>query len=148
MAQHPPYSARSTIEIPASAERVFDAWLDPATAARFLAAGSMQVAEAQIDAREGGAFRIVMRDGANELLHEGRYVVLDRPRRLIFTWISAGTDWRLSLVTVDIFPTPTGSPIELLHEGIPDTDRADKHRSGWRTILSKLAERFEVDIEI
>ena len=147
MAQHLLYSASSTIEIPAPPESVFDAWLDPMTAARFLAAGSMQVAEAQIDAREGGAFRIVMRDGANELLHEGRYVVLDRPRRLIFTWISAGTDWRLSLVTVSILPTATGSRVELLHEGIPDADRADKHRDGWRTILRKLGEHREAGRE-
>jgi uncharacterized protein YndB with AHSA1/START domain len=142
MAQKLPYSANSSIEISLPPERVFDAWLDPTTAARFLAAGSMRVADAQIDAREGGAFRIVMSDGANELLHEGRYVLIDRPRRLIFTWISAGTDWRLSLVTINFVPTATGSRIELLHEGIPDADRANKHQGGWSTILRKLADHL------
>lgn len=135
--------AQASIEIAAPAEAVFDAWLDPAIAGRFLAAGDMDVETAEIDAREGGAFRVVMRGEDNRVEHSGRYVVIERPRRLIFTWVSAGTDWRLSLVTVVFIPIPAGVRVELQHEGLPNADRAARHEYGWETILAKLAQRFD-----
>ena len=135
--------ASASIEIAAAPEAVFDAWLDPAIAGRFLAAGEMGVETAEIDAREGGGFRIVMRGDTGSVEHSGRYVVIDRPRRLIFTWISNGTDWRLSLVTVAFTAIPDGVRVDLQHEGLPDDDRAGRHERGWGTILAKLAKLFD-----
>jgi len=71
--------------------------------------------------------------------HTDRYVVIDRPRRLVFTWISAGTDYRLSLVTVVFTPVGAGVRIDLEHEGIPDAERASRHEGGWASILRQLA---------
>ena len=71
--------------------------------------------------------------------HSGRYVVIERPLRLVFTWISAGTDHRLSLVTVVFTPAIGGVRIDLEHEGIPDAERALRHERGWDSILRKLA---------
>ena len=71
--------------------------------------------------------------------HSGRYVVIERPLRLVFTWISAGTDHRLSLVTVVFTPCDGGVRIDLEHEGIPDAERALRHERGWDSILRRLA---------
>jgi uncharacterized protein YndB with AHSA1/START domain len=139
VAERAPYRATASIEIAADPRAAFDAWLDPAKAARFLAAGETSVAEADIDPREGGAFRIVMQGPTERYEHHGRYVLIDPPRRLIFTWISAGTDWRLTLVTVRFTPIAEGVRIYLEHEGLPDAERAGRHQDGWRTILEKLA---------
>ena len=78
--------------------------------------------------------------GAGERFeHSGRYVVIERPLRLVFTWISAGTDHRLSLVTVVFTPCDGGVRIDLEHEGIPDAERALRHERGWDSILRRLA---------
>jgi uncharacterized protein YndB with AHSA1/START domain len=120
-------------------EAAFDAWLDPRQAVRFLAANTTTVGEFVNDPREGGAFRLVMQGAGERLEHTGRYVVIDRPRRLVFTWISAGTDYRLSLVTIVFTPVGAGVRIDLEHEGIPDAERASRHEGGWASILRKLA---------
>jgi uncharacterized protein YndB with AHSA1/START domain len=142
MAEPSPFKATAEIEIAATPEAVFDAWLDPSLAARFFAAGETVVRAIAIDPREGGAFRLVMGDESETFEHQGRYVVIDRPRRLVLTWISSGTDHRLSLVEITFTPTAAGVKVRVEHEGIPDAERAGRHQRGWETILIKLAHLF------
>jgi uncharacterized protein YndB with AHSA1/START domain len=132
-------TASASMTIKASPEKVFDAWLDPKQLARFMAAGDMTAKIDAIDAKVGGAFRFTMTGTENTFVHEGRYVAIERPRRLIFTWVSEGSDWRLSLVTVTFVPVPDGVRVELVHEGLPAGTRVDLHRNGWGSILNKLA---------
>jgi uncharacterized protein YndB with AHSA1/START domain len=133
------FRAEASIDIAAPPEAVFDAWLDPTLAARFFAAGETDVAELEMDPREGGAFRLTMQGPNARFEHEGRYVLIDRPRRLIFTWISDGTNDRLSLVTVTFTPIAAGVRVHVEHEGLLDAERAGRHEDGWGTILAKLA---------
>ena len=129
----------ATVMIHTTPDAAFDAWLDPRQAVRFLAANTTTVGEFVNDPREGGAFRLVMQGAGERFEHTGRYVVIDRPRRLVFTWVSAGTDHRLSLVTIHFTPVDGGVRIDLEHEGIPDAERAKRHEGGWASILRKLA---------
>ena len=132
------YRATAAITIRTTPEAAFDAWLDPRQAARFLAAHATTVGEFSNDPREGGAFRLIMQGAGERFEHSGRYVMIERPLRLVFTWISAGTDHRLSLVTVVFTPCDGGVRIDLEHEGIPDAERALRHERGWDSILRKL----------
>jgi uncharacterized protein YndB with AHSA1/START domain len=131
-----------SIVIRAAPEKVFDAWLDPSLAARFLAPGAMAVAELSLDPREGGEFRLVMQGETRRLEHRGRYVLIERPRRLVFTWISPGTEERLSLVSLLFTPVAEGVRIDLEHEGLPGDERAEQHRKGWSSIFEKLRQRL------
>jgi uncharacterized protein YndB with AHSA1/START domain len=130
----------ASVIVRASPEKVFDAWLDPAVASRFLAAGAMQVSRFENDPCEGGAFRLDMQDDSDPYVHHGRYVLIERPHRLVFTWVSAGTDGMLSLVTVTFTPVEGGVRVDLEHEGIPDAEKARRHDGGWDSILAKLAD--------
>jgi uncharacterized protein YndB with AHSA1/START domain len=140
MATHNPQRATASVVIRAAPEAVFDAWLDPRMATRFLAPDPLDVAEFENEPREGADFRLVMQAEGRRIEHAGRYVVIDRPRRLIFTWISPGTDQLLSLVTVLFIPVDGGVRIDLEHEGLPDAERAARHAGGWRSILDQLAQ--------
>lgn len=122
--------------LPVEPEVAFDAWLDPAELRTWLA----PVSDVDVDARVGGHFRIVMaRDEADggPIEHTGEYRELDRPRRLVFTWVSQYTDGE-SVVTVDLEPDPVGTRLVLTHEGLPPESR-EGHAEGWGSFLDTYA---------
>ena len=72
-------------EIAASAEELFDAWLDPESMSAWMKPRDIRETHAETDAREGGSFRIVMvRNDDDSVVHTGMYRVIDRPRRLVW----------------------------------------------------------------
>jgi uncharacterized protein YndB with AHSA1/START domain len=124
----------------ASPERVFDAWLDPARAAKFLfATPTGEIVKVEIDARVGGSFLIVdRRPEVGEAEHYGRYVEIDRPRRLAFDFAVERDMKDATRVTIDIRPVGHGCELTLTHEGVWQ-DYAERTEGGWTTILERLA---------
>lgn len=124
--------------IPAAAEAAFDAWLDADALKKWMTPGpGMSVPHASTDPRVGGRFLIVMKNDQREIPHEGEYRVIDRPRKLVFTWVSepAGN----SLVTVDFQQVAGGrTKVVLTHERLQSEQSRDGHRQGWSRILEAL----------
>jgi uncharacterized protein YndB with AHSA1/START domain len=130
--------------LPAPPEEVFDAWTEPESLARWMCPGSVLRSIVEADPRPGGRFRIVMKGPDGDHEHHGEYLVVDRPRRLAFTWISAATGGRSTTVSVELRPeAPSRTELTLVHEGLADEDAAAKHRSGWSDILVKLEGEVE-----
>jgi uncharacterized protein YndB with AHSA1/START domain len=135
-------TVRVTHRFAAKAERVYDAFLDPDKAARFLfATPTGQIVRCDIDARVGGAFSIVDRRNGEDVTHAGTYVELDRPHRIVFTFLVEKYSSERSKVTIDIRPLPRGCELTLTHE-IPAAFAAfeERTRSGWEAILDVAAE--------
>ncbi|HKB12564.1 MAG TPA: SRPBCC domain-containing protein [Vicinamibacterales bacterium] len=133
------------ITIRAARERVFDAWLDPARLARFLCAGGTHVARIEIDAREGGQFRVVMASDRGEYDHRGQYLEIARPERLRFTWTSAATHGLATDVTVIFEEIDDGTRVTLVHTGLPDQTAATEYAKGWQSILQKCRDAVLAD---
>src|SRR6185369_8573475 len=85
--------------LPAPRERVFAAWLDPESLAQWMRPDTVAATVVEVDPRVGGRFRIAMQRGDGEVEHRGEYLTIDPPRRLEFTWISAYTDTRPTVVS-------------------------------------------------
>jgi uncharacterized protein YndB with AHSA1/START domain len=128
-------------EIGASAKDVFDAWLDPASLAIWMRPGGVPRSTAKVDPRVGGAFEIVMHAVEGPIRHAGIYRVIDRPKRLVFTWISPATHFTDSLVTVEFLAgrSPKTTEVVVTHELLPDTDAVASHTEGWTQALELLA---------
>ena len=124
--------------LPVPRERVFAAWLDPALMARWMCPGDTRSATVELDPRVGGAFRIVMHHGRGDADHRGEYLIIEPPARLPFTWISAATEFRPTVVTVELFERGTGTELVLTHRDLPAA-KLDAHRQGWTDIVAKLA---------
>ena len=135
-------SVRVSRHIAAAPERVFDAWLDPATASQWLFATPGGVMErCEIEPRIGGGFKIEERRGGELASHQGEFLEIDRPRRLVFDfWTSMGEE--RTRITVTIAPDGDGSLITLTHEGVwPDYEERTRH--GWTMVLDGLAKAVE-----
>jgi uncharacterized protein YndB with AHSA1/START domain len=127
--------------IAAPRERVFAAWLDPAALAAFMRPGDVAGATAEVDARVGGRFRIVMAHGHGEPEHWGEYLAIEPPSLLSFTWISASTDRLPTVVTIEFSDLGSRTELVLTHRRLPPP-RVGPHRTGWRDIVRKLDELF------
>lgn len=129
----------------ASAERVFDAWLDADFAAKFMFATSTgQMVRAEADPRVGGRYTFVDRRDGADVEHTGTYLEIDRPRRLVFTFGIPAMSKELDRVTIAITPSGRGCELTLLHEMKPEfAEYADRTQTGWTKILDALAKALE-----
>jgi uncharacterized protein YndB with AHSA1/START domain len=128
----------------ASPERVFDAFLDVATARRFLfATATGEVITAEIEPRVGGRFTFTeRRPEMGDVRHVGEYLEIDRPRRLVFTFGVPQFDARMTIVTIDIRPEGSGCELTLTNDGVPP-DYAKRNHDGWSRILAGLLPAYD-----
>ena len=63
--------------IPVARERVFAAWLDPVSLARWMCPGPVVGADVELDPRVGGKFRIVMHKPGGAVEHTGESTDID-----------------------------------------------------------------------
>jgi uncharacterized protein YndB with AHSA1/START domain len=117
---------------------VFDAFLDPAIARRFLfVTPDGEMVKAEIDPRVGGQFNFTDRRDGEDVEHVGEYVELDRPRRLVFSFAVPAFSTESTVVALDFAPFGQGSEVTLTHEGVL-SDYAERTEEGWGTILETL----------
>jgi uncharacterized protein YndB with AHSA1/START domain len=130
---------RVTRRFDASCERVFDAWLDPQKAAKWLfVTPTGQMVRVEIDARVGGSFVITRREGNDDIEHVGTYLEVDRPRRLVFTFGVPKFSKESTRVSIDLKALPTGCELTLTHEGVLP-EWLERTNEGWGKILDALA---------
>ena len=120
-------------------ERLFEAWTRPDHLAKWFCAFEMTHAEADLDLRAGGAYRIVMKGPEGSYEHKGTFVEIDPPSRLVFTWHSDGTGGAETLVTVHFLNGDQGGTrLVLEHERLPTQSARDNRTRGWTSVLDKL----------
>ena len=119
-------------------ERVFNAWLDPDIAGRWLfATATRPIAHVEIDARVAGPFRFVERREGNRAEHTGEYVEIVPPRRLVFSLTLDDRPRVLTRVRVEIEPRETGCKLSLTHDDVP-CDYVHDTETRWTGILYGL----------
>lgn len=131
----------------APAERVFDAWLTPRLLGQWMFGPHLReekLLRLDVDPRVGGRFSMLVERGGERIDHVGEYLVIERPRRLSFTWTIAGeADQGGSVVDIAITPTPGGCELRLTHR-LPRAwaDYADRTQQGWSAMLDALHALF------
>lgn len=136
----------------ASAERVFDAWLTPGQASRFLfRTRTGNVMQCVITPEVGGGFTVTDRrptaDGDEsvfDVVHMGKYVEIARPRRLVFDLTVLTYTEDTTRVTVELAPLGAQAcELTLTHDlGASDTAHIMEGTTakGWVNML-QLMER-------
>jgi len=120
------------IRVAAAPETLFEFFTDPEKMVRW------KGREADLDARPGGIYRVVINDKA---IARGEYVELDPPRRVVFTWGWEGDGSPVapgaSTVEVDLIPDGDGTVVRLVHRDLPEAER-EQHAHGWAHFLGRL----------
>lgn len=124
-----------SVHIAAPPETVFAYFTDPAQYVQWMGA------RATLEAVPGGVYQVTMRDGVTA---SGRFVEVDPPHRLVFTWgwdrddaVPPGS----TRVVVTFDDDRGGTRVVLRHYDLPSDGQRDHHRGGWEVYLSRLATR-------
>ena len=139
-----PAAIRVARRYPASAERVFRAWLNPAIAGRWLfATATRPMAYVEIDPRVAGSFRFVDRRHGERATYSGEYTEIAPHSRLDFI-LCADPDRRVATrVRIEVAPWKKGSALTLLHEDVPP-EYASHTRARWIGMLYGLGATLEL----
>jgi uncharacterized protein YndB with AHSA1/START domain len=130
----------------ASRERVFDAWTNPEVLRRWWAAApAWEPGEAEVDLREGGRYRLSMKNTDDGAVHTvvGEYTEVRRPERLAYTWTWEGDPEEMAgsaqtLVEVEFAEEGAGTRVDLTHRGFANAEIRAMHEHGWNGCLDNL----------
>lgn len=142
-------------KINADPTRLFQAWLNAEDFSRWFLSGEMiGIDSVTMDPRPGGKFLINMTLDGRILPHEGEYITIEEPHKLVFTWRSHATENRDTLVTVTFtdLTNPDRSKglkekpqtlVTLIHEELLNDIQIKMHNQGWTSILESLIHWIE-----
>lgn len=74
--------------------------------------------------------------------HYGLFLLIERPHRMDYTWVSEATSGVESNVSLTSEPRGEQTDVTLCHSGAPDDEMGRQHKDGWTWVLSMLADRF------
>jgi uncharacterized protein YndB with AHSA1/START domain len=120
-----------SVHIAAAPERVFDHFTRPEAIVSWM--GDY----ARLDPRPGGVFHVDI----NGVPVRGRYLEIDRPRRLVISWGHAGSDLLPpggSTLEVVLAAHAGGTAVTVVHRDLPGAEAA-QHAAGWPHFLARLA---------
>jgi uncharacterized protein YndB with AHSA1/START domain len=121
--------------IPAPRSEVFDAWLDPKIPGTPWHENDKLI----VDPKADGLWYWLALGGTP---HYGRFIEINRPGRIQYSWMSRNTFGEESMVTVTFQKKGEGTLMSLVHSGLPNEAMAKGHEKGWNSIFDKFNSIF------
>jgi uncharacterized protein YndB with AHSA1/START domain len=136
-----PVTVRVQRLMPAVPDVVFDEWLDPEALAEWMCPRPDRCVAVSVDPSVGGRIRLdVAHDGAVVVI-TGRFLTIDRPRLLRFTW--SNSNWAdptvASLVEVTFDAADGGETLMAIEHSLLPAEEFDSFDHGWITTFAQLA---------
>jgi uncharacterized protein YndB with AHSA1/START domain len=130
--------------IAATPDEVYDAWLDPSIPC------NPWSGSARIDWTpkvNGLWYFLHIMDSKKtspplERPHFGRFVTLERGKKIQLDWMSYNTCGLESVVTATFKAQGEDTLLTLNHSNIPDNELGRAHEGGWAFLTSKLEQKF------
>jgi len=110
-------------------EQVYALWTNAERMPEWILDGG----SATLDVRVGGKYHMDMHYQGKSYPHNGEYLEVVPPERLVFTWVSEATNWLPSIVTLEFIERGKQTELVLTHEGLPEKTVTD-HEGGWTEI--------------
>jgi uncharacterized protein YndB with AHSA1/START domain len=119
---------------------VFTQWIEPHELAAWFGPIGFKVAAYAIDAVEGGGWWMTLRTpGGEELTVSGRFLTIEPPERLRFTWAPEREGGRGPETEVQLTLRPDQGTTRLtLRHGPLAQEQVESYRKTWKSILDSL----------
>lgn len=120
-----------------SAQTLYDSWLDPASAARWLFSTlDFRLPEVTMDVRIGGKFQITQ----GKLQLQGQFHLLERPHQLLFSLSNGRSQPEADFIRLQFSPHPFGCELTVTHQlPLLEPSRQQQLIEHWTNILMRLA---------
>jgi uncharacterized protein YndB with AHSA1/START domain len=125
--------------IRATPEEIYDVWLDAKSPGGPWFGTKRTILNAVVD----GLFYHVVEHAGKTWPHYGRFITLERGKKIEHTWVSPATKGLETTVTLTFARAEGGTKVELHHSGVPDDEMGRQHGDGWTYILGSIAGRLE-----
>jgi len=130
-------------DLPAPPGPVFAAFTTAEALMCWMQPFETEVVAVQIDFETGNWFKIELAGRHGRWTIAGKYLEVEAPRRLRFSWTSPVTFDRPSIVTltlVGLGADASQTRLELVHERLPGALVAERHETMWAELLGRLAD--------
>jgi uncharacterized protein YndB with AHSA1/START domain len=124
--------------VPAPPEKVFDVWMDSKGPGGPWFGSERVIINPVVD----GLFYLAVRHEGRLWPHYGRFLRIERPHGVDYTWVSEATQGVETIVAITFEPKGNETEVTLRHTGVPDDEMGRRHKDGWTWVLSMLAKRF------
>lgn len=130
--------------IPATAERLFEAWTQPKYLKKWWGPENAICHEAEIDLRVGGHYRIGNQFADGKIIWiSGTFEEIVFPYKLVYSWRVEPNPSSQERVTVCFEPGEGQTEVIVLHERIETETILKAHEAGWHHCLVGLVEYLE-----
>lgn len=124
-------------------ERVFGAFEDAGLVAQWLRpSADVTLTVLAFDFRLGGSYRFAYDvPGGQRMLVGGSFVAIERPSRLVFSWLIEPPDEHAGIdseVIVTLRPHHASTELTIVHTRLERADAEWRHEQGWRGALDLL----------
>ncbi len=127
--------------MPAAPEVVFDQWLDPESLEDWMCPRPVRVVGITVEPRVGGSVRFDVDDSGTSVLITGRFLAIDRPHLLRFTW--SNSNWPdptvASVVNVAFAPFDDDQTLMSIEHSLLPPEEFDSFQNGWALTFDQLA---------
>lgn len=123
-------------------ERLYEAWTNPEILQKWWGPVGVSVPELQLDVRENGEWTTTfyLEEAKATRVVSGKYLTLDPPNRLVFTWGWSEDGKRGHETEVEILLVAVGenTMMTLTQKTFAETEHRDSHSHGWTSSFTKL----------
>ena len=126
--------------MPATPDVVFDEWLDRESLAEWMCPRPARCVAITVEPHVGGTVRFDVDDSGTSVLITGRFLDIDRPRQLRFTWTNS--NWpdptTVSVVNVAFEPFGDGETLMSIEHSLMPPDKFGEFQNGWAKVCDQL----------
>lgn len=126
--------------IDAEPDEVYEVWLDKTSpGSPWFGVPKVILESPRVD----GLFYSMYEIEGREIAHYGRFLALEKSRRIQYTWVSEATHGMETVLTISLESVNGKTQVHVHHRGVPDDEGGRRHEHAWGFVLARMSGHFK-----